>query len=135
MAQLNRLEELDIVEMVVVDDDCITLKQLQKLYGNLNLDLYLYSDVDLAISHMVSNRPNLLFVDLFMPKMDGIELLGHKAFEQFPLEQNAYLHSAIPPSEQTLTRTSELGVQIITKDLLLDKNWVIQTAEKIIEQA
>ncbi|MEL6986955.1 MAG: LytTR family DNA-binding domain-containing protein [Bacteroidota bacterium] len=86
------------IKMYLVDDEMQGLEileyELKKL--DLNIDLELFTDPKLALKRINDRPPQILFLDVEMPSMNGFELLD--AIEQISFEVifvTAYDHYAI----------------------------------------
>ena len=58
----------------VVDDEKIIASTLGLILRNRGFDAHSFADPIAALAAAQSNAPDLLLTDLFMPKMNGIEL-------------------------------------------------------------
>jgi excisionase family DNA binding protein len=77
-------EETPIFQILLVEDDAIQLKLLEKTLANLLPEARLRSSTDgyAALIRIGEQRPDLLVTDLMMPGMDGFHLLKTLEREQ-----------------------------------------------------
>lgn len=109
--------KLDMANILLVDDD----ESLRKAYsGFLTQEGHVVataSSVPEALEYLAANTPDLLLIDMLMPKMNGVELLSR--YDIINTHKNvkaiAFSNLTEPMIEQ---RARELGVSLyITKSL------------------
>ena len=69
---------MDIQELKVLicDDSILSRKKLRDYLNSLGCkDIYEAEDGEVAITQYTANNPDIVFMDIVMPKMDGIEAL------------------------------------------------------------
>jgi len=75
ISTLNALpEELNIL---VVEDNVINQKVAQTIFKNIGYEIEVVSNGAEAIARTVQNSYDIIFMDLFMPEMDGFEAAAH----------------------------------------------------------
>jgi len=77
LSAFSRLENLAnkrIQKIVIVDDDEIEFEKFKKEFGNDDLRIEYIQDSEYAFSKISEVQPDLIIIDLMMPKIDGVTL-------------------------------------------------------------
>lgn len=77
LSAFSRLENLAnkrIQKIVIVDDDELEFEKFKKEFGNDELRIEYIQDSEYAFSKIAEVQPDLVILDLMMPKIDGITL-------------------------------------------------------------
>lgn len=71
------------IRTVIIDDDILTIKILTKMLSkHVDIDLIeTYTDPSIAITELNDIQPDLLFVDIEMPNITGVELIKRLEFK------------------------------------------------------
>lgn len=80
LSALGRLEMLahkSIQKVVIVDDDELEFEKFKREFKNDNIRIEYIQDSEFAFNKIAEVQPDLIIVDLMMPKIDGITL-SHK---------------------------------------------------------
>ncbi len=80
LSALSRLEMLahkSIQKVVIVDDDELEFEKFKREFKNDNIRIEYIQDSEFAFNKIAEVQPDLIIVDLMMPKIDGITL-SHK---------------------------------------------------------
>ncbi len=112
------------VSIVIVDDDDITLQCYARLLRDLNCSLQSFTSPQDSLAVLVRQLPQLLFVDMNMPCMDGTELLTELFAYTSPGNCRVYLCSSVMPSPEVRRWAMDRGVEVVCKDLIMDKLWL-----------
>ena len=59
----------------MVDDEPVNLEIIEDFLEELPLDIICYSSGDEFLNHLDEDEPDLLILDLMMPKMDGYAVI------------------------------------------------------------
>lgn len=66
----------NIPRILIVEDDADVAKTLKRVVGNSgSYQTTIVNDPIIAVKEIVASPPDLVFTDLMMPKMDGVELI------------------------------------------------------------
>ena len=79
-AAFGRLENMakkPVEKIVIVDDDETEFDKFKKEFKNENIRIDYIKDSELAFSKILESQPDLVILDLIMPRVDGITL-SHK---------------------------------------------------------
>lgn len=63
--------------IAVIDDDLSVLELMEVILLNNNWNVKLYEDGNLFINDLLNNKPDLIFLDLIMPNVNGFEVLEY----------------------------------------------------------
>lgn len=63
------------MKILITEDDALTRKILQKSLSNAGFEIYLAKNAKEAISRLKSDKLDLVLIDIYMPGIDGIELI------------------------------------------------------------
>lgn len=69
--------------ILVVDDDIVDLKLMEKFFSSQNLKCVMAKNAEQGLTYYLKHKPKIVFLDLIMPKMTGIELM-EKILEKDP---------------------------------------------------
>ena len=76
-ARLEGLAKKQIQKIVIVDDDEFEFDKFKKEFGTENITIEYIKDSEYAFNKISEVQPDLIILDLMMPKVDGITL-SHK---------------------------------------------------------
>lgn len=63
--------------ILVVDDNATIRNLVSTILGGHNMEVAAAADGDEALAYIESRRPDLVLLDLSMPRVDGLEVLQH----------------------------------------------------------
>lgn len=117
-----------IKRILIVDDSFNNLVLLEDLLKELDYDVTLAHDGLEALEKINKNRPDLILLDIMMPKMDGFELMEKLNVAQLRIP---VIFITAKNSEEERKRAMELGAaDFIIKPVII--NEVLERIEKII---
>ena len=61
--------------ILIAEDETAMLKALSKKFTNEGFDVLETSDGEQALSTAIDKKPDLVMLDIIMPKMDGIDVM------------------------------------------------------------
>jgi EAL domain-containing protein (putative c-di-GMP-specific phosphodiesterase class I)/ActR/RegA family two-component response regulator len=72
------------LKVIVIDDDDLMLHQVQITLAQINItNVILFNSGKMALAHMETDKPDVIFLDLNMPELDGVEVMRHLALRGF----------------------------------------------------
>ncbi len=71
--------------IAVVDDDLSILELMEVILLNNNWNVNLYEDGSLFIDDLKNNKPDLIFLDLIMPSINGFEVLEYLSLNKIDI--------------------------------------------------
>lgn len=77
ISAFNRLENLankQIRKIVIVDDDELEFERFKSEFNNYNVRIEFIQDSEYAFNKIAEVQPDLIIIDLMMPKVDGVTL-------------------------------------------------------------
>jgi CheY-like chemotaxis protein len=99
--------------ILVVDDTALERETVARLLEIEGFQTIGASNGKEAYATLYSRKPDLVLLDLMMPEMDGIQLLGmirrHPQWEQIPI----IVLTGLSDSNKLVARARELGVEDI----------------------
>ncbi|MCB1142048.1 MAG: chemotaxis response regulator protein-glutamate methylesterase [Leptospiraceae bacterium] len=122
------------INVVVVDDSALVRQVLTEIIKSdmeLNL-LYTASDPIFAFDKMKSQWPDVIILDVEMPRMDGITFLK-KIMAEKPTPIIICSTLTIENSETTMQALSSGAVEIITKPQVGLKNFLTDSANRLLD--
>lgn len=122
---MTESESTDACDVVIVDDDDLTLELFRRMLRNTKLQFQCFSSGDQALAYLSANSSRIIFVDERMPRMQGLELLQRLTSGAMNLKSRMYLCSAIQLSEETCAAAKLLGAATLTKDIYRDKQGLL----------
>ena len=100
--------EEEKVKIAIVDDDPVIRELLSATYTNTSYRVLPYENGKLFVEDVDNNTPDLVFLDLLMPEMDGFTVLKKLKERQF--ESPIIILSALTQKE-TVVKALRLGVK------------------------
>jgi signal transduction histidine kinase/CheY-like chemotaxis protein len=74
MTKLESMNKKNIKKIIIVDDDEHVLENIKNVIKKENVKLDYINDSEIAFSRILESQPDLILIDLMMPKVDGITL-------------------------------------------------------------
>ena len=110
-------------KILLVEDDTLFVKMYQKKFTHEGLDLEAAYDGEEALEKVKSAKPDLIILDLMLPKMAGSEVL--EKVRQNPETANTpvIVLTNLSSSEDEVNRCIELGAKetLLKTDVTPDK--------------
>jgi two-component system, OmpR family, alkaline phosphatase synthesis response regulator PhoP len=106
-------------EILVVDDSTTTLVLLEYFLQENGYNSFLASDVEEAIEYLKNKKPNLIILDIQLPKITGYEFLRILKRENNTIP--VIMISAIDTSESKILVKDLGAIGYITKPFKLDE--------------
>ncbi len=73
-SRLENLAKKQIRKIVIVDDDELEFEKFKKEFGNDEIRIEYIQDSEYAFTKIAEVQPDLIIIDLMMPKIDGVTL-------------------------------------------------------------
>lgn len=87
--RLENLAKKKIEKIVIVDDDELEFEKFKKAFKTEKVNIEFINDSELAFNKISECQPDLIILDLMMPKIDGItlshKLKSHASTKQIPI--------------------------------------------------
>jgi DNA-binding response OmpR family regulator len=101
--------------IAVIDDDLSILEFMENLLQQQDWNIHVYENGRIFISDLPKNKPDLIFLDLLMPTMNGFDVL--KFFKENKINIPIIILSAVADKEYII-KAREFGVKsYITKPI------------------
>lgn len=112
----------DSKHIVLLDDDKLTNRMHEMLLSGLDVEkcLVTFDEPKKAFDYVKAQNPDLLFLDLHMPEIDGWAFLGMMQ-EQGILVDVIIVSSSIDPLERSRARAFSVVKDFVTKPLTSEK--------------
>src|SRR6478672_6898716 len=95
-------------KIVVADDDAALLQTLTWILKNKGYDVVPVPNGENLVGRLEEESPDLLMLDIMMPKVDGLQLLDRIKHDQRWADLPVLMVSSMPPEEATV-RSLGLG--------------------------
>ena len=105
-----------MANLLMIDDNPQTQKYLARIIRHrTSHELEFANDGPQGIEKIVEQRPDLIFLDLFLPGMDGLELFT--ALREHPATHNIpiVIHTAIPLDDVTQIRLRRIAYDALVE--------------------
>ena len=119
------------LRVLVVDDSAVVRLALSQILGRAGMAVTAASDPLLAMEKMRRERPDVLVLDIEMPRMDGLTFL-QKLMAEDPLPVVVCSGLAQPSSEVALSALEEGAVDVVPKPRLGVKGFLEESAAHIV---
>lgn len=117
-------------KVLIIEDDNILQKAMKAAFDDAGFDVKQAFDGEQGLEAARSEKPDLIFLDLIMPRKDGYHLLSelHAQFPKIPV-----IISTIINSETSIAECVASGAKgyFIKSDYTLEE--LVQTAHKFIQ--
>lgn len=98
-----------MAKILLVDDDPLLIRMYQKKLENDGYDVQTADDGDVALEHVKSFHPDLILLDIMMPKVTGYDVLKTLKSQAETKNIPVILLTNVGSSEQDVERGMELG--------------------------
>lgn len=116
------------LSIVVVDDDCICLKLVQRLLRQTEHRVELYETQSAASERLAVSAADLVFVDFRMPGQSGVDFLERFSGELAGSCVCLWSSGRLPVESQQ--KAERLGARVLSKSLLRDRDGFIAFCER-----
>jgi PleD family two-component response regulator len=123
--------EEKIVDVVLIDDDKLTLEIVSWILKDTNIRFKLFADHQLALSYLLEVSPRLLIIDFFMPAINGLEFL-HSLRKQVDLSKTQiYLCSAVTPRLAEDETAQPIDFELLEKQVICSKPELLAMVDQV----
>ncbi len=113
-------------KVFLVEDDELFVKMYQKKFAREGIDLEVAFNGEEGFSKIKEQKPNLIILDLMMPKMGGVELLSKLRAEEELKDTPVLVLTNLNTGSEEVNEAMKLGV----KETVVKTN---VTPEQIVE--
>lgn len=107
-------------KLLVVDDIPLNILLVKKMLSLHKFQIDTAADGIQALEKIQANKPDLILLDLMMPRMDGFEVLQHLKSDPQTSDIKVIILSALN-SEADIMRGMELGANaFVTKPVIME---------------
>lgn len=98
-----------MAKILLVDDDPLLVRMYQKKLENDGYDVSTADDGDVALEQVKKSRPDLILLDIMMPKVTGYEVLEQLKAEKSTKNIPVVLLTNVSSSEDDVEKGMDLG--------------------------
>lgn len=113
----------------VIDDDTVFLAGIERVLRKLDCTVHVFASPEEALACFADEEPDLIFVDVHMPRLDGVEFLQRALGSRREHRARLFLDSAGPPSVEVRRWCGQHRVELVDKREMLDRDWMRGTLE------
>ncbi len=118
--------------VLVVDDSAVARQALGTILGRAGCDVAVAADPILALAKMAASWPEVILLDIEMPRMDGLTFL-RKVMAEHPTPVVVCSGLAGAGTEVALQALEEGAVDIIAKPALGVKGFLEDSAQRVVD--
>ncbi len=119
------------LHVLAIDDSAVVRQALTQILGRAGMIVTTANDPIIAMEKMRRERPDVIVLDLEMPRMDGLTFL-HKLMAEDPLPVVVCSGLAYPGSEVAVHALEEGALDVVAKPRLGVKGFLEESAERIV---
>jgi len=119
------------LRVLVVDDSAVVRQALSQILGHAGMHVLTANDPIIAIDKMRREPPDVVVLDIEMPRMDGLTFL-QKLMAERPLPVVVCSGLAGPGTEVALHALEEGAVDVVTKPRLGVKGFLEDSARRLV---
>ncbi len=97
---------MKIRKILIVDDEQIILSYLEKKFTKLDYSVYLAGDGEEAVKQAFLNNPDIILLDIKLPKLNGIEFVNLD-YKDVLIPANSIVYCDIPYEKTKQYSTSK----------------------------
>lgn len=115
------------IELVIIDDDDLVVELIRRLLRDEECNIRGFTNQEECLAYLAKTSPTYLFVDMRMPRIDGLEFLTMLRTQGIIQNTKIYLCSGALPPDNVLSQLSKMEVEVIEKDSVCNKKWLRST--------
>jgi two-component system chemotaxis response regulator CheB len=119
------------LRVLVVDDSAVVRQALSQILGHVGMEVVTANDPIIAMDKMRREPPDVVVLDIEMPRMDGLTFL-QKLMAERPLPVVVCSGLAGPGTEVALHALEEGAVDVVTKPRLGVKGFLEDSARRLV---
>jgi two-component system chemotaxis response regulator CheB len=119
------------INVLVIDDSAVVRTAMSQILGRVGMYVQTAPDPIIAMQKMRALRPDVILLDIEMPRMDGLTFLN-KVMATDPIPVVVCSGLAGPGTEVALHALEEGAVEIVTKPRLGLKGFLEDSANRIV---
>ncbi|MGB8932430.1 MAG: chemotaxis response regulator protein-glutamate methylesterase [Anaeromyxobacteraceae bacterium] len=119
------------INVLVVDDSAVVRTAMSQILGRVGMYVETAPDPIIALEKLKKHRPDVILLDIEMPRMDGLTFL-RKVMNSDPIPVVVCSGLAGPGTEVALHALEEGAVEIVTKPRLGLKGFLEESATRIV---
>jgi DNA-binding response OmpR family regulator len=118
---------MNTLDILIVEDDAVLRSLYMKKFASAGYEIRAAENGEQALEEITKKTPDILVLDLHMPKMDGFQLL-----QQFPKKERPFAVVILTnfADEQTRQKGKELGAD----DFFVKKDMTIKSLLEMVER-
>jgi len=121
-----------MAKILLVDDDALLVRMYQKKLENDGYTVAVANDGDVALGKVTDFRPDLILLDIMMPKVNGLQVLkalkDHKETSTIPV----ILLTNVGGSDEDTNRGLELGAVAYLVKASIKPKAVVEKVKEIL---
>src|SRR5512146_1622201 len=121
-----------MLRVLVVDDSAVVRQALTQILGRAGMAVTTANDPIIAMEKMQREPPDVVVLDIEMPRMDGLTFL-QKLMAERPLPVVVCSGLAGPGTEVALSALEQGAVDVVAKPRLGVKGFLEDSARRIVE--
>jgi two-component system chemotaxis response regulator CheB len=119
------------LRVLAIDDSAVVRQALSQILGRAGMAVTTANDPIIGMEKMRRERPDVIVLDLEMPRMDGLTFL-HELMAEDPLPVVVCSGLALPGSEIAVHALEEGAVDVVAKPRLGVKGFLEGSADRIV---
>ncbi|HET8539320.1 MAG TPA: chemotaxis response regulator protein-glutamate methylesterase [Anaeromyxobacter sp.] len=119
------------LRVLAIDDSAVVRQALTQILGRAGMLVATANDPIIAMDKMRRERPDVIVLDIEMPRMDGLTFL-HKLMAEDPLPVVVCSGLAYPGSEVAVQALEQGALDVVAKPRLGVKGFLEDSAERIV---
>ncbi len=120
------------MKVLVVDDSAVVRQALSAILGSAGMEVAVAADPVIARHKMLAGRPDVVVLDIEMPRVDGLTFL-RELMAEAPLPVLVCSGLAGPGTEVALRALEEGAVHVVAKPRLGVKGFLEESASDLVE--
>jgi CheY-like chemotaxis protein len=109
------------MELVIVDDDDLIFELFNRMLKNDDCKVSGFTNQEECLAYLSNTQPTFLFVDMRMPRIDGLEFLMILQKQGISKVTKIFLCTGLSPTDRIRVLMSAMGVEIVEKETVCNK--------------